>query len=71
VALLFLLKIAASIVSLGSGFRGGMFFSPLPMGALGGELVAVAPAMIDIGIFVVSVIISKIRVWLARRQRRS
>jgi CIC family chloride channel protein len=42
VALLFVLKIVASIVSLGSGFRGGMFFSSLLIGALGGRLLAVA-----------------------------
>ncbi|MGB6542341.1 MAG: chloride channel protein [Xanthobacteraceae bacterium] len=42
VALIFVLKIAASIVSLGSGFRGGMFFSSLLIGALGGHLLAVA-----------------------------
>jgi chloride channel protein, CIC family len=42
VALLFGLKILASIVSLGSGFRGGLFFSSLLMGALGGNLLAVA-----------------------------
>ncbi len=42
VALLFLLKIIASIVSLGSGFRGGLFFSSLLIGALGGHLSAVA-----------------------------
>jgi len=42
VVLLFVLKIAASIASLGSGFRGGMFFSSLLIGALGGHLVAVA-----------------------------
>jgi CIC family chloride channel protein len=40
VALFFVLKIAASVVSLGSGFRGGMFFSSLLMGALGGNLLA-------------------------------
>ena len=40
VALLFVLKIAASIVSLGTGFRGGLFFSSLLIGALGGHLVA-------------------------------
>jgi CIC family chloride channel protein len=44
-ALFLLLKIAASIVSLGSGFRGGMFFSSLLMGALGGNLLAVALTM--------------------------
>ena len=45
IALLFVLKIVASIVSLGSGFRGGLFFSSLLMGALGGHLVAVALTM--------------------------
>jgi chloride channel protein, CIC family len=42
VALLFVLKIVASVVSLGSGFRGGLFFSSLLIGALGGHLLAVA-----------------------------
>ena len=42
VALLFALKIVASIISLGSGFRGGLFFSSLLIGALGGHLLAVA-----------------------------
>jgi CIC family chloride channel protein len=46
VALLFVLKIAASIISLGSGFRGGLFFSSLLIGALGGHLLAAALAMI-------------------------
>ncbi len=46
VALFFVLKIAASIVSLGSGFRGGLFFSSLLIGALGGHLLAVALATI-------------------------
>jgi chloride channel protein, CIC family len=46
VALLFVLKIVASIVSLGSGFRGGMFFSSLLIGALGGHLLAVALTML-------------------------
>ena len=45
VASLFVLKIAASIVSLGSGFRGGLFFSSLLMGALGGDLLAIALTM--------------------------
>ncbi len=45
IALLFALKIAASIASLGSGFRGGMFFSSLLIGALGGHLLAVALTM--------------------------
>ena len=46
VALLFVLKIVASIVSLGSGFRGGLFFSSLLIGALGGHLLAVALTML-------------------------
>jgi CIC family chloride channel protein len=45
VALLFVLKILASIASLGSGFRGGLFFSSLLIGALGGHLLAVALTM--------------------------
>jgi CIC family chloride channel protein len=40
VAIMFLLKCAASIVSLGSGFRGGLFFTSLLIGALGGRLFA-------------------------------
>jgi len=35
-----LFKSAASIVSLGSGFRGGLFFASLLLGALGGRLFA-------------------------------
>jgi CIC family chloride channel protein len=42
VAILFVLKIVASIVSLGSGFRGGLFFASLLIGALGGRLVSFA-----------------------------
>lgn len=40
IAGVFLLKAMASIVSLGSGFRGGLFFATLLMGALGGRLFA-------------------------------
>jgi CIC family chloride channel protein len=46
VAIVFVLKIAASILSLGSGFRGGLFFSSLLIGALGGHLLAAALSMI-------------------------
>jgi CIC family chloride channel protein len=46
VAMLFVLKIAASIISLGSGFRGGLFFSSLLIGALGGNLLADALSMV-------------------------
>jgi CIC family chloride channel protein len=38
--LLFGLKMLASVVSLGSGFRGGLFFASLFLGALAGKLVA-------------------------------
>jgi CIC family chloride channel protein len=40
VASMFLLKAIASIISLGSGFRGGLFFATLFLGALGGHLFA-------------------------------
>jgi CIC family chloride channel protein len=46
VGILFLLKALASIVSLGSGFRGGLFFSSLLMGVLGGRLFADALALL-------------------------
>jgi len=39
-ALVFVLKAIASVVSIGSGFRGGMFFASLLLGALGGQLLA-------------------------------
>jgi CIC family chloride channel protein len=39
-ATIFVLKSLASIVSLGSGFRGGLFFASLLLGALGGQLFA-------------------------------
>jgi CIC family chloride channel protein len=40
IAGVFALKAIASIVSLGSGFRGGLFFATLFLGALGGHLFA-------------------------------
>ena len=40
VATMFVLKAIASIISLGSGFRGGLFFATLFLGALGGHLFA-------------------------------
>jgi CIC family chloride channel protein len=40
IAGVFILKAIASIISLGSGFRGGLFFATLFMGALGGHLFA-------------------------------
>ena len=39
-ATIFVLKALASVVSLGSGFRGGLFFASLLLGALGGQLFA-------------------------------
>jgi chloride channel protein, CIC family len=40
IALIFVLKSLASVISLGSGFRGGLFFASLLLGALGGQLLA-------------------------------
>ena len=40
IAIVFVLKAIASIISLGSGFRGGLFFATLFLGALGGHLFA-------------------------------
>src|SRR5947207_1468307 len=40
VAMMFALKTIASVVSLGTGFRGGLFFATLFLGALGGHLFA-------------------------------
>jgi CIC family chloride channel protein len=40
IALIFVLKSLASVISLGSGFRGGLFFASLLIGALGGRLFA-------------------------------
>jgi CIC family chloride channel protein len=40
VATIFALKAIASVISLGSGFRGGLFFATLFLGALGGHLFA-------------------------------
>jgi CIC family chloride channel protein len=41
-----LLKVLASAISLGSGFRGGLFFASLLLGALIGELYSVLAAMV-------------------------
>ncbi len=48
IAILILLKSVASAVSLGSGFRGGLFFASLFLGALVGKLFAAAIAMLTI-----------------------
>jgi CIC family chloride channel protein len=39
-ATIFVLKAIASVISLGAGFRGGLFFATLFLGALGGHLFA-------------------------------
>jgi CIC family chloride channel protein len=44
IALIFVLKAVASVISLGSGFRGGLFFASLLLGALGGRLFAIGLA---------------------------
>jgi CIC family chloride channel protein len=49
VAELFLLKVAASAISLGSGFRGGLFFASLLLGALLGKMFAEAMGAISPG----------------------
>jgi CIC family chloride channel protein len=46
VALLFLLKAAAASISLGAGFRGGLFFASLFLGSLLGKLFAGGLAMV-------------------------
>ena len=46
IATMFVLKAIASVVSLGSGFRGGLFFATLFLGALGGHLFAVGFGMV-------------------------
>src|SRR5580698_1085872 len=40
IGMVFVLKTAASVISLGSGFRGGLFFATLFLGAIGGRLFA-------------------------------
>jgi chloride channel protein, CIC family len=42
VAMVFGLKTIASVISLGTGFRGGLFFASLFLGAIGGRLFAAA-----------------------------
>jgi chloride channel protein, CIC family len=41
ILLVFVLKTIASVVSLGTGFRGGLFFATLFLGAIGGRLFAI------------------------------
>lgn len=47
IATVFLLKLAASAISLGSGFRGGLFFASLFLGALLGKMFAAAMAFVS------------------------
>ena len=49
VALLIVLKSLASAISIGSGFRGGLFFASLFLGALLGKLFAGALALVGDG----------------------
>ncbi|HEY2758609.1 MAG TPA: chloride channel protein, partial [Pseudolabrys sp.] len=50
IGLIFVLKAIASVISLGSGFRGGLFFASLLLGALGGQLFATGLASVVPGI---------------------
>ena len=52
IALIFVLKSIASMISLGSGFRGGLFFASLLLGALGGQLFAYGLAALLPGLHV-------------------
>jgi len=52
IATVFVLKTLASMVSLGSGFRGGLFFASLLLGAFGGQLFAAGLAAIWPGLHV-------------------
>mgnify|MGYP001024566277 CR=1 FL=1 len=47
VASVFVMKLAASAISLGSGFRGGLFFASLFLGVLLGKLFAAAMAIVS------------------------
>jgi len=46
ILMVFALKTVASVASLGFGFRGGLFFATLFLGAIGGRLFAVAAGML-------------------------
>jgi CIC family chloride channel protein len=58
IAMLLVLKAVASAISLGSGFRGGLFFCSLFLGALTGKLFAGVLAMVTISHAVPSVVCS-------------
>ncbi|MGN6309559.1 MAG: chloride channel protein [Xanthobacteraceae bacterium] len=50
IALLLVLKLAACTISLGSGFRGGLFFASLFVGSLFGKLYAIVVALPFLGL---------------------
>jgi CIC family chloride channel protein len=52
IALIFVLKSVASMISLGCGFRGGLFFASLLLGALGGQLFAFGLAAVFPGLHI-------------------
>lgn len=56
IALLIALKAVASAVSIGAGFRGGLFFASLFLGALVGKLFAACLAMVTVSQAVPSVV---------------
>ena len=58
--LIFLLKSAASAVSLGSGFRGGLFFASLFLGALLGQIFAQTLALLDVPVAVQPVVFTTV-----------
>jgi len=59
IALVFALKALASVISLGTGFRGGLFFASLLLGVLGGRLFAAganfawAPLGLDANVYAI------------------
>ncbi|HET7912483.1 MAG TPA: chloride channel protein, partial [Pseudolabrys sp.] len=52
IALIFVLKAVASVISLGTGFRGGLFFASLLLGALGGQLFALGLGLVLPGLHI-------------------
>ena len=56
IAVLLLLKSVASAVSIGSGFRGGLFFASLFLGALLGKLFAACLAMVTVATAIPTVV---------------
>jgi CIC family chloride channel protein len=52
IAVIFVLKSLASVVSIATGFRGGLFFSSLLIGALAGRLFATMVDAAEVGIYI-------------------